>query len=195
MYDQEKSLYLFEQAHKAKRSGDYHRAISLYKQSIQTYPDDPQLANALISLGKSYYLNKDYKKASNCYIASILLNVLKEPGILQDYECMQSGKNRGSYEFQIMMMRFTSFFGNTVRHLAHASKDGSAFRKKAEVQIYESQIQGSNPIPDTEASKRYDEECRNEGFDMLENALIMCQKKSRLELKEDVEYIISELIR
>lgn len=139
MTNQQLSIKLFNESIAMRHDGNYIEAINLQKQSIETYPDDPDIAENYYSLGKTYYLAGDYKKAVDCYKVYNGLCVIKTPVIVRDYNAYLTGDIAATH-------RFMSSYANLARNTGYAFRNMSSGKGPGDWDIwYRYMLMGKDP--------------------------------------------------
>ena len=169
MSNPQKSLELFNQAVAMKRAGRFAESIRLQKQSILEYPEDPELPNNYYSMGKTYYLMGEYDLSIACYKVYNGLCVMMSPAILADY---RKALSRDSAALQRLSMSFR----NLAHNLGHSLNDPKMLSsKRNEIRWYTLELMGRRPAevePNLaryeESYWKYDDECADIGFNVLE---------------------------
>lgn len=158
----ELSSALFDEGLALKRQGNYYGALAKYKDSIEMYPDDPELAATVSAMGKVFYLTSQYSKAVLAYETSFLMTI--EPAMLQDYADLINDEiddRRRS--------RFLGFLSNPARHIGHALRDADNSANQQDINFYLTGLKGKPQAAYDDTI--YDNSCTDFGFRKLEEMM------------------------
>ncbi len=169
---------------KLKRAGLYREAIEKYKRGIAVYPENPEIFDIFVALGKVFYLEGEYAKAKNSYEIAVLYVMLRQPDLQIDLLKLIDGAldERSRIEF----VRFVEYYG---RHIGHAMEDKYSMNRTA-VNEYTNAIAGKG---NSDMVKSYEEKCTQIGKEEInklfvkwyENLMSMSNNVSNV---QDVSY-------
>lgn len=77
-----------DRANNSIRNEKYQEAINIYRVEMTMLLEHGNYADFIKfvqSLADSYYFNKDFEKAGNCYFAIVAYNIWQHPDIIDDY--------------------------------------------------------------------------------------------------------------
>lgn len=160
----ELSLRYFNEAKQLRYQGNFRAAIELQKQSILVYQNDPDLPMNFYSLGKTYYLNGEYKLSLKSYEVYNNFCVIKNPMILDDYSMIM--RSNTSKE------RFLASFANLAHNIGHTLEDPkNAYKFSQEILWYKNELMGKTSANTSHtvysSYQKYDEECTLKGFSLI----------------------------
>ena len=169
MSNEELSTQLFNQSVAMRREGRYEEAIKLQKQSITVYPEDPEIASNFYSMGKIYYMMKEYEKSLIAYKVYNNLCVEKNPSIIRDYNAMLR------YGDNLAQQKLLSSFRNLAHNVGHCVLDKDfQVKYSKEIMWYRYLLMGKKPEQYMNNAdkigkdyEKYDESCMEKGFSVI----------------------------
>lgn len=188
----ELSLQYFNEAKRLRHLGDFKRSIEMLKMSILVYQADPDLPTNFYSMGKTYYLDNNFRSSLKCYEIYNNLCALRNPAIIEDYSNFcnpqpPTADGKSGEEFLNAFIgnfmksyvssteariRFQTSFRNLAHNVGHSINDSAnQNRYSLEIRWYQQELLGQNPgnsIPDVYSSyQQYDEKCTDIGFNKI----------------------------